>query len=485
VSSSGVAAPEVVRPAHLSHPEFDTTLGPLVADLSASCGLVLDGEQRLALDLMFAERDDDTWAAFEWAVICARQNMKTALLQAAVLGDLFITDARLVIWTAHLFDTAQEAFRDLDALIGSNDDLSRRVRKVSRANGDEGFELKSGARLKFKARSKTGGRGLTGDVVILDEAFALGASEMGALLPTLSARPNPQVRYASSAGLETSGILRGIRDRGRAGDDPSLAYVEWCAPEKSCATTDCSHALGVHGCALDDPEMWRLANPAMDRRITRDHIASERRALSLEPEEFARERLGWWSDPGGADLAYPYNEWSKLAEPASQMTDDYPVFFIDTNPIRSRTAIAVAGLRDDKLHHVEVVQFSDRTGWVASRCADLAEKFPNATFGWLKDGAAASLAAEFERAGVEVHPMDSRGYVAACGSMYDAVVNRSFRHIGQEQLDDAVVNAKKRQLEGAWALARKGGDISPLVAAVCARHMHAARGEAAPVALWL
>lgn len=471
---SPVSTLDLVEPSFHWVPEYHATDGPAVADLAEMTGLVLDPEQRMALDAMFAVDRSGRPVALEVAVVCARQNMKTALFEAAVLGDLFILDDRLVIWTAHLFDTAQEAFRNLDDRIGGTPTLSRRVLRINRANGDEGFELRNGSRLKFKARSKTGGRGLTGDKVILDEAFALGPSEMGALLPTMSARPNPQVRYGSSAGLDSSASLRAIRDRGRKGGDPSLAYLEWCAPQDSCAEPKCDHGLDKVGCALDDPEMWRRANPAMDRRISREHIAAERRALSLEPEEFARERLGWWSDPGVAEMPYPLKSWDELNEGPYTGTVAAAVVGIDTNPIRSRSALVVCGDRDDGLDWLEVAAYESGTSWVVEACAGLVESI-DPRFVMAESSAAASLIPDFERAGIDVELMSNRDLTRACGSMFDAIQAKSFRHMASEQtaLREAVLMARKRELEGAWALARKGGDIAPLVAAVVARYAHA------------
>lgn len=484
--SPSTAADPVVAPTFSWVPDHHATDGPEVADLAAMTGLVLDPEQRLALDAMFSVHADGRLAALEFAVVCARQNMKTAMFEAAALGDLFVFEDRLVIWTAHLFDTAQEAFRNLDERIAGTPALARRMLRVNRANGDEGFELKNGSRLKFKARSKTGGRGLTGDKVILDEAFALGPSEMGALLPTLSARPNPQVRYGSSAGLSTSGILRGIRDRGRKGGDPSLVYLEWCAPEASCAEPECDHELGVTGCALDDPEMWRRANPAMDRRISREHIAAERRALSGEPEEFARERLGWWSDPGAAEMPYPVKDWDGLNDARYAGDLDAPVVAVDTNPIRTRSALVVCGTRDDGLDWLELVRFAPGTSWVVEACRSLRDSL-SPRFVMLGDGASASLLPELEQAGVDVELYGPRDLARACGSMFDAIQAKSFRHMSAEQppLQESLLMARRRDLEGSWALARKGGDISPLVAAVLARDAHAGDAGGDPTVAFL
>ena len=264
----------LVEPAFHTAPAWSRTLGPEVADLCGHFGYPPVPEQQLLLDDTFGFDSNGRSVAFEIAAICSRQNLKTVFLMQAAIGWLFVTDQRLVVWSAHDFGTAQETFRDMEQRVTGSDILRRRVKNISHGNGDEAIELLSGSRLMFKARTTGGGRGLTGDKVILDEAFALQPSHMGALLPTLSARPDPQVAYGSSAGLASSDVLRGLRDRGRAGTSPRLAYAEWCAPDGTCATISCRHALGVEGCALDDPANWQQANPQMGQRITVDFIAA-------------------------------------------------------------------------------------------------------------------------------------------------------------------------------------------------------------------
>ncbi len=67
----------------------------------------------------------------------------------------------------------------MEILITGCAPLARRVKKISYGNGEEAIELQTGQRLIFKARTKTGGRGLSGDKVVLDEAFALAAGAHG------------------------------------------------------------------------------------------------------------------------------------------------------------------------------------------------------------------------------------------------------------------------------------------------------------------
>jgi len=376
-------------------------------------------EQQLLLDDTFGFDSNGRSVAFEIAAICSRQNLKTVFLMQAAIGWLFVTDQRLVVWSAHDFGTAQETFRDMEQRVTGSDILRRRVKNISHGNGDEAIELLSGSRLMFKARTTGGGRGLTGDKVILDEAFALQPSHMGALLPTLSARPDPQVAYGSSAGLASSDVLRGLRDRGRAGTSPRLAYAEWCAPDGTCATISCRHALGVEGCALDDPANWQQANPQMGQRITVDFIAAERQAMP--PDVFARERLGWWDEPTG-EMVVPAAAWDACLDESSRIVT--PVSFaLDVAPDRSWAAIACAGLNEQGIAHVEVtssragtvVDHRPGTEWVVPRLVDLMARWPNATV-TLADRTVVPALLD---ARVVVEEIKGTDVAAACGLFYD------------------------------------------------------------------
>jgi phage terminase large subunit-like protein len=288
------------RPIFESTPPALTSRGRDAVDLAALAGLYLDPWQSYALDSSLGEQDDK-WAAFEVAVIVPRQNGKGALLEARELAGLFLFGEKLIIHTAHEFKTAQEAFRRIRFLIESTPALDKRVKKIWASHGDEGIELKTGQRLRFLARSGGSGRGFSGDCVILDEAYALTGDHMAAILPTLSARPNPQVWYTSSAGLAASDLLRSIRDRGRPGGEPSLCYLEWCARTREDGTVNAENRVG-----------WVEANPAMGIRISEEFVEKERRAL---PErEFTRERLGLWEESEEAQPISPA-EWQAACDP--------------------------------------------------------------------------------------------------------------------------------------------------------------------------
>jgi len=475
------ASATLVEPAFHTGPAWAKTLGSEVADLCSDVGYDPDPEQRLLLDDTFGYDRYGRSSAFEVAAICCRQNLKTGFLKQAALGWLFVTDQRLVVWSAHEFGTAQEAFRDMEQLIGGTDWLSRRVKNISRGNGDEAIELMGGGRLIFKARTKGGGRGLTGDKVILDEAYALQPAHMGALLPTLSARPDPQVFYGSSAGQTSSDVLRRLRDRGRAGTSPRLAYAEWCAPEGTCLAVACTHALGVEGCALDDPGNWQLANPQMGRRISVDYIQAERDALP--PEEFARERLGWWDEPSG-EMVIPAAAWDACLEETSQILN--PVAFaLDVAPDRSWAAIACAGTNAQGVAHVEItstqggtiVDHRPGTEWVVPRVVDLMSRWPQATFAVTDKTMIPALL----EARVTVDEVKHSDIPAACGLLFDLATTTRLRHVGQMQISDSLAAARKNVEDGEtawrWGRRRSSSDITPLYAATLALWSHEAKAN--------
>lgn len=357
-------------------------------------------------------------------------------------------------------NTCAEGFRRVLYLIENAPDLDRQVKRVTRSHGDEGIELKTGQRLRFIARSNGSGRGFSGDCIILDESMILSAEAMGALLPTLSARPNPQVWYASSAGDQNSTQLARVVRRGRAGDDPNLAYFEWAAND------DDSH---------NDPASWAKANPGLGIRISHEHIAREQAAM--DPTHFGRERLGitvYPAEEGDEWAVITQDEWALSTDVASELED--PVAFaIDVAPDRSFATIAAAGTRQDGLQHVEIVEHSPGTSWVLNRLLQLSKRWNPTDVALDPAGPAGSLLPALERNDVSVLATTGRELTQACGAFYDAVTEGPhLMHRGQIELTAAVSGARKRSLGDAWAWSRRDSSVnlSPLVAATLALFAH-------------
>jgi hypothetical protein len=454
----------LVEPAFHTSPKWSRSLGPEVADLCELAGFGPFPEQRLFLDDLFAIDKNDRSVSFEAAVICARQNLKTGALKQAALGWLFLMDQPLTVWSAQEFRTSQEAFRDLSNIIDGSDYLRRRVKAIYRGNGDESIELTSGARLIFKARTSGGGRGLTGHKVILDEAYALQPQHMGALLPTLMSVPDPQVVYASSAGMATSEILRSIRDRGRKGSE-RMTYSEWCSERGTCESDHCDHVQGTPGCLADDPEMWVAANPVHARR---DPSMAAVRALrdSLPPEEFVRECMGWWDDPADSSMAgIDPAAWAACGDLDSRRSGRITIG-VDMTPDRSTVNLAIVADRADGVVHGELIESRRGATWVIGRLKELTAQH-NPTGIVVDNGSpAGSLIPEMERAGLHLFQPNVGEYSKACGELHDLVVSKSFAHIDQHPLNAAVEGARAHALgRGQWVWRpRSTVSISPLIA---------------------
>jgi hypothetical protein len=479
-------------------PEYVSTAGHEAALLADRAGLVLDPWQRLVLRDALGERADGRWAAFEVGVMVARQNGKGAIAEARVLAGLFLLKERLIMYSAHEFKTATEMFRRILELIEGTPAFSRRVKAVARSKGEEGIELTTGQRLRFLARSTGSGRGFSGDCNLIDEAQHLGEAPIDALMPTMSARPNPQLWLLGSApdkDLAACEPFSRLRQRALTGESKRLAYFAW---EASLHSDQCGRDCDQH----DDPTSpltWAKTNPGMGIRISAEHIATEQESMS--PRGFARERLsvgnypsesGGWeviSEPAWLATAHPEvkDEHGEVLDPGS-VPEDPVAFAIDVTPDRGAASIAVAGARADGLLHVEVVDHRPGTAWVLERMADLIERWSPCAVALDASGPAGSLVADFDDAEIGLTMPKAREAAGACGALYDAVVRppdaaedwaSTLRHIPHPALSAALAGAGKRSLGsgGAWGWDRRGVsvDISPLVAATLAAWAYSTR----------
>jgi len=447
-------------------PPATSSLGQEATELAARAGLFLDPWQQLVLERSLGVRPDGRWAAFEVGLVVSRQNGKGSILEARELAGLFLLGERLIIHSAHQFDTSKEHFARLLALVESTPEFDRRVRKVSRTHGSEGITLNRGQRISFRTRTKSGGRGFTADCIVFDEAMDLEDTAIAALMPTLSTRPNPQIWYTGSAVDQTIHehglVLAGLRERALSCDAGDLAFLEW--------SVEADNPADLTGDQLADPVLWGQANPGMGIRITPDFISRELNS-AMGPRAFAVERLGAgdWPDLADGDAVIALKDWLELKDIDSKPVDPV-VFAFDITPDRSKASISVAGKRPDGLNHVETVESEPGTGWLVPRLADLAAKHTHVGFVCDGIGPAASFLPELKDLGLKVSVLTAKEHAQACGSFFDAVQQRKLRHIGQLNLSVAIKGAQKRPLGDAWAWSRKTStvDISPLVAATLA-----------------
>lgn len=447
------------RPRVCSVPRYEFSDGLAAIELAASAGLHLDPWQADILMDSLGIRPDGRWSAFEVGVIVPRQNGKGAIIEARELAGLFLFGERLIMHTAHEFKTSLEAFLRIKSLVDNTDDLRRRVRQIRTSNGEEGIELLDGARLRFVARSSGSGRGFSGDLVILDEAYALQPKELAALLPTMSARPNPQLWYTSTPPEFAAAQLMSLRRRGHAGESARLAYFEYSAP------------LGAD---LDDRKLWAATNPALGIRIQEDFVQAEREALP--DEEFGRERMGIWP-PAADDLwqVIPEIPWTDAGD-AEHKAEGGRALGISMTPDRARTFVGSYGKRLDGLHVMQLVEMFPGSGGVVEfiKAARDDQGRPICAVVIGASDPARSLLPDLKEAGIEVLTPGTADVAAECGSIFDRIAGkdaeaRTLRHRKQGPLTAAMASTSKRTAGRAW-IWNPDNDGAPLFAVTAASY---------------
>lgn len=494
------------------------SLGREIIDLAEMAGLTLDPWQAWFMECAhvpnydkpfynpYTDRTEYKWSAFEVGLMVSRQNGKGSCLEARELAGLFIFGERLIIHSAHQFDTSLEAFERVLQLIENTPDLDREVAQVSRSHGKEGITLKSGQRLRFRTRTKGGGRGFTGDCLILDEAMYLDGTQISALLPTLSARPNPQVWVTGSAGDKDSThfgrmrsrAIKGIKDReGNKMPDPTLFFAEWSIDGHR---DDCRRDCTEHD-ERDSIDSYAKANPGLGIRLSIDFCESERR--QMEAEKFDQERLGVgdWPDDDDAWAEITEEAWDSRIDQRSEIKGKFAIG-IDTTPDRRYSAIVASGLNEDGMEHVEItagpgkddtIEYHHQPGqqWVLDVLKKMVNKGHKPVFVVIdKASQASSLIEPIEKQlRLKVLAPQTREYAQACGEFKSAVQPRrgeraTLVHLDQPGMRTACAGAVARDMSDMWAWARRNSstDISPLVAATLARwgFIHHGRTSVSP-----
>ena len=440
-----------------------------VADLSASFGVTLDEWQENVLQAALGERADGRWAARTVGLSTPRQNGKSQLIVARALAGILLFDEQLIICSAHQQDTAREVFHRLVDILEDNPSLHERVDQYGKALNREYIRFKSGQVIRFKARSAGGGRGFSADCLLLDEAQILTASAWSAILPTMSARSNPQVWLMGTPPTpdDDGEVFARVRSTGIEGKDGSLAYLEWSADPAD---------------DLDARETWQKANPAYGVRIGDEAIRAER--ASMTDGQFAMERLGMW-ESARSRAVIPREMWDEAGDDVAVAVDRFALG-VEVGPDLANASVVLAGQRDDGTWHIELDETRDGTDWLAPYLDALVAANPEIRAVAVDAGSPAKALISqhphekshgkpvwyMNGTKVRVIPPTVQDLGAACATLLAGVVTGSVRHIRQGQLTTAATTAGKRKLGDTgmwvWHRASTASDITPIQAATLA-----------------
>ncbi len=168
------------------------------------------------------------WAARNCGLSVPRQNGKTlGTSEVRMNGGLLLLGERIV-YTSHLQKTSTETFEDMATFFDSCAKMRKRVSAIKTALGREEIVLKNGGRVKFLARTRNGGRGQHGDLLVFDEAQELSDEQQASFLrspPARTRRRSTRVRRPTRTRLAACspafGLTRSVAGRelppGRSG----------------------------------------------------------------------------------------------------------------------------------------------------------------------------------------------------------------------------------------------------------------------------
>lgn len=411
--------------------------------LNAAGGLEMLEWQDRIMEGWLGRTHYDRWSAPTCGGSVPRQNGKSlGVVEARANYGMVVLDEQ-VLYTSHLQKTSTETFEDMASFFDQRA-LRKYVKDIKTALGREQIVLKNGGRIKFLARTRNGGRGQHGDLLIFDEALELDADSQASFLPAISASSNPQTIYVSTPPTAKSvgTVLRNIRRRALDGESDGTAWFEWSVDE-----------IGdVH-----DRSRWYATNPSMGILIQESTVAGE--AEQMDPDTFARERLGWWSTPPSEDHPIAVDEWNACRNdnPERGGIVCYAVKFSPDGAVGTLAACHKG--MDGGVPFVYVVDsrsLSRGLSWFV----DTLDRVSGDAAQIVIDGQsnAQALVDRLIERGVNqrciMRPRTS-DVIAACSGMANAVRERQVTHYGQPALDASATRTRKRRIgtNGGWGFA--------------------------------
>jgi hypothetical protein len=279
-------------------------------------------------------KKDGKWLYREIVLVVGRQNGKTSLLVPRIVMGLL--SGEKIMHTAQDRALPREVFIEVvDIMEAKYRSLLKRKPRL--ANGTESIEMMNGGKYRIVAPSRSGARGPSNDLVIIDEAREMTDTDfIGAALPTLTVSRSPQTIYLSNAGTEESVVLNALRKR--AESDPTLGYLEWSSdPERQ----------------RDDRTGWRQANPSLA-----DGVNAEGHMTFLEemyskyvaentPEIFDTEHRCLWVDTEMPKLLADV-VWERARDVVGEPVR--PSLGLAQDPQGRRISAALAWQRDGNVH---------------------------------------------------------------------------------------------------------------------------------------
>ena len=395
--------------------------------------------QKSILRRWMAQAEDGTWANPDCGLSVARQNGKTELLIARIIGGMIFLGECLV-YTAHQGNTVDEIKRRVqrffyDAEAEIRDLLTSEFDKDPRSY--DYVELRNGGRCIFRTRTRSAGLGFTSDTLLIDEAQEENDAQEEALRPTISAgrQHNPQVVMVGTPPTSGSSGTVFIRARRNilAGKADNFCWQEWSVENIT---------------ATDDVEAWYQTNPSLGYFLSLKAIKAE--STTMSQDSFNKMRLGWYAGLDAQRLITD-DEWNALAVKEVKLSETPElVYSVKFAPDRSAVTLAVGVIMGEKIH-VEVIErkrMSDGIAWLVRWLLDRWRKANKIII----DGAAGQgllveeLVRSEKRIAKRLLTPNVKEAGSAYASFYQAIQDKMLTHYNQPILNSAIRTCKRRDI---------------------------------------
>jgi phage terminase large subunit-like protein len=369
----------------------------------------------------------------------------------ALYGMLLHEPAPEVISVAASADQAKIVYRRLKHQVDSSELLAH---FFSKSTEHRGLWTADGTGIyKVIAAKSATAQGLHPSLVVFDELHVAQEDVWTAMALGSATRPDGLVIGITTAGDDTSTLLKNLYERGAKAiegqeDMERFGFFCWEAPK---------------GCALDDEEAVRMANPQLASGILSWEAVKNELATMPEPDA-RRYRLNQFVSSMNAWI--PVGAWVQCPEgrPINPQ-----VFALERTSGWEYCSIVTAELQEDGKVATELVASFNNTNIdeVMKACSILAK------YGkpFIMDGATLNdLGQNMKQKGMRVQITSIKDLIHASNNAYSKIIKKELIHPRDEIVSLQMQRAVRKNSGESWRIARKdsGTEIDAAIATVLA-----------------
>lgn len=231
-----------------------------------------------------------------------RGNGKTGLAAMVGLAEMFVGDpsAEILVVAADLRQ-AKITYNMAKRMIELNPELEERVQVFQ----DRLYLPHNDATLTPLPADYNALQGYDPSLQIVDELHVVKEEIWEAVTTAAGKRPESLTLAISTPATSPDSVMWRLVEHGRSGDDPQFYFKEFAAPD---------------GCAVDDREAWKVANPAL--ACERPFLAEDALLAvmkTIREPVFRQLRLGQWVT--GVEGWMPWGLWDSVKDSGRDVRD--------------------------------------------------------------------------------------------------------------------------------------------------------------------